>query len=229
MPTLKALLPHFCGELQDLLATAKRSDLADQLPSLPIVSRCTCGEPNCSHFYTAERPVGSYGLGHSNIVLDPDVGLVVLDLVNDTIVGVEVLDRPDVKGPLDAIFPLPNAKRSRELACPACGFLTVSDSTYGSYNICDLCDWEDDGVQLANPACEGGANRESLIDAQAAALERFPLGVKERDGFTRSPLWRPLNSREIAVARDQRVEKHWKNMALVEPGECYWASRDNPD
>lgn len=55
-------------------------------------------------------------------------------------------------------------------------------------------------VQLANPASEGGANRESLINAQAAALDRFPLGVTEKNGFTRSPSWHPLNSDEIALA-----------------------------
>jgi len=67
--------------------------------------------------------------------------------VRDAIVAIEVLDRPDVKAPLDAALPLLNAQRSTGLACAACGFLTVPDSSYGSYNICVVYGWEDDGVQ----------------------------------------------------------------------------------
>lgn len=32
----------------------------------------------------------------------------------------------------------------------------------GSYDICDICDWEDDGVQAADPEYQGGANHQSL-------------------------------------------------------------------
>jgi hypothetical protein len=39
------------------------------------------------------------------------------------------------------------------IACPACGFLTLTQGFYGSYALCPLCDGEDDGMQLANPAC----------------------------------------------------------------------------
>jgi hypothetical protein len=108
------------------------------------------------------------------------------------------------------------------LPCPACGFLTVPDAAYGSYNICELCGWEDDGVQLANPACGGGANRESLIEAQARALDRFPLSTSETAGISRSSLWRPLSESEQGLAHAQRVEKYWMNHAIVELAECYW-------
>jgi hypothetical protein len=37
----------------------------------------------------------------------------------------------------------------------------------GSYEICPLCFWEDDLVQLRWPNYGGGANRPSLIEAQA--------------------------------------------------------------
>jgi hypothetical protein len=131
-----------------------------------------------------------------------------------------------VKALLDAALPVQLSDRSAALACPACGFLTVSDSYYGSYAICGVCDWEDDGVQLANPACGGGANHESLIDAQRAALGRFPLAVAEAAGFRRSPIWRPLNEMEVAVAvavaSAERDEKYWRNQAVSLPHECYW-------
>jgi Cysteine-rich CPCC len=220
--TVGELFPRFCEELQDLLSAAGRSDLVDQVPTLPVVSRCTCGESNCAHFYTAEPPAGTYGPGHFNVLLDTDSGFVALDVMSETIVAVEVLDRPDVKQILDVAFPLPNADRATRLACPSCGFLTVPGSSYGSYNICELCSWEDDGVQLANPACGGGANRESLIEAQRAALTRYPLTLLESAGIRRSSAWRPLGGADIDRATAERNQEYWLNLAIVEPSETYW-------
>jgi hypothetical protein len=54
--------------------------------------------------------------------------------------------------------------------CPCCGHLTL-DEPPGSYAICAVCFWEDDAVQLRWPTMAGGANRPSLIDAQAAYAE----------------------------------------------------------
>ncbi len=65
-------------------------------------------------------------------------------------------------------------RRTRKipLACPACGFLTIDEDCFGTYNICPIRAWEDDVVQLANPACGGGANGESLIDASCVGSQR---------------------------------------------------------
>ncbi len=222
MANVSELLPAFCVELQDLLLSIGRPDLVDQLPALSMVGRCTCGESNCAHFYTAPPPTGGYGSGHTNLMLPVNRGLVVLDVVHNAIVAVEVLDRCDVKAVLDMMLPVPNARRSSTLACPACGFLTVPEMSYGSYNICELCGWEDDCVQLANPACAGGANHESLVDAQASALVQFPPSLRETAGIGRSPSWRPLAPAEIATAIVERDEKYWKNQAITELHECYW-------
>ena len=83
------------------------------------------------------------------------------------------------------------------LPCPACGFLTV-EGCYGSYGICAVCGWEDDGVQLANPACGGGANSESLIEAQTAAIGEYPVSVEVADGYRRDRRWRPSERRRAA-------------------------------
>jgi hypothetical protein len=105
IPKVADIFPTFLAELEILLVSMGRSDLSDQLGRLPVVDRCRCGEENCAHFYTAPKPVGSYGPGHENLMLPVEQGLVVLDLVNEAIVGIEILDRPDVKVPLDRYLP----------------------------------------------------------------------------------------------------------------------------
>ena len=51
--------------------------------------------------------------------------------------------------------------------CPCCGFLVLEESL-GSYEICRICGWEDDEVQQRWPGYRGGANVESLCEAQVA-------------------------------------------------------------
>ena len=51
------------------------------------------------------------------------------------------------------------------LPCPCCGSLTIGE--HGQYEICEVCGWEDDPTQSANPEEGGGANQESLRVAQA--------------------------------------------------------------
>ena len=35
--------------------------------------------------------------------------------------------------------------------CPCCGFLTRSEPDHGKFEICSVCNWEDDDVQFNNP------------------------------------------------------------------------------
>jgi Cysteine-rich CPCC len=51
-------------------------------------------------------------------------------------------------------------------ACPCCGYKTLTNPYCGSYEICRICYWEDDGVQYDDPDFEGGANPMSLRQAQ---------------------------------------------------------------
>lgn len=46
--------------------------------------------------------------------------------------------------------------------CPCCGYLTIHEQPLGTYEICDLCNWEDD----LNQETSGGANGISLADAK---------------------------------------------------------------
>lgn len=49
--------------------------------------------------------------------------------------------------------------------CPVCGFL-VFNQPPGSFEICPICGWEDDNIQLRFPDLGGGANKASLVEAQ---------------------------------------------------------------
>ncbi|MRS02043.1 hypothetical protein EG832_02240 [bacterium] len=108
-----------------------------------------------------------------------------------------------------------------DYTCPVCGFMTFAEPP-GSYDICSICGWEDDGVQLANPACGGGANTESLIEAQEKAIRTYPLTTTEIKGHKRSPKWRPLTKEEKQKYIEQRDADYWKNMAVVSEEEAYW-------
>jgi hypothetical protein len=91
-------LPAFAVELQRLLTEAGEPQLAAQVTQLAIHDRCACGDDVCcGTFYTQPKPNGSYGPGHRNVVLAPDDGTVILDVVDDQICCVEVLDRPEIR------------------------------------------------------------------------------------------------------------------------------------
>ena len=49
--------------------------------------------------------------------------------------------------------------------CPVCGLTTFSD--VASFEICEVCDWQDDLYQLNRPDEDGGANNLSLNQARA--------------------------------------------------------------
>lgn len=108
-----------------------------------------------------------------------------------------------------------------DLPCPCCGFLTLEDE-YGSFCICPVCDWEDDGVQLANPTSAGGANSRSLAEAQAKAIEKYPFNISITQGFRRSNRWRPLSAADIAAAEAQRANSQWHSSAVQTEAEAYW-------
>ena len=86
--------------------------------------------------------------------------------------------------------------------CPCCGFV-VFDEQVGSYDICPLCGWEDDPVQLTYPGMAGGANTESLFDAQQKFVQTMPADRQLHRGFRRDPSWRPLRREEARTRSDQ--------------------------
>lgn len=71
--------------------------------------------------------------------------------------------------------------------CPCCGYYTLKDKPDNTFQICPVCFWEDDGVQLNDPDYEGGANDMSLNEARRNFKEFgvIDLEFKVQD---RSPL-----------------------------------------
>jgi hypothetical protein len=79
----------------------------------------------------------------------------------------------------------------QRFACPCCGHLTLATRPPGTYEVCEVCFWEDDGVQFADPEYRGGANRESLNEARANFRE---FGASSRSAL---PHVRPPREGEV--------------------------------
>ena len=50
--------------------------------------------------------------------------------------------------------------------CRCCGYNTLKQFPNGTYEICEICFWEDDIYQTENPDDEDGPNRVSLLQAR---------------------------------------------------------------
>ena len=62
--------------------------------------------------------------------------------------------------------------------CPCCGYKTLDEEPPGTFDICEICYWEDDNVQFDEPDYKGGANIVSLRQAQRNFTK---FGACERD------------------------------------------------
>ena len=96
----------------------------------------------------------------------------------------------------------------KEYPCPSCGFLVFSEPP-GSYDICGICDWEDDGVQLVDPTYSGGANSDSLATSQNKILKSLPVEIVEHNGFRRDPQWRPLRDEDLRKRSEEEPDYYW--------------------
>ncbi len=74
----------------------------------------------------------------------------------------------------------------KKYTCPCCGYKTIErEDTF--YDLCPVCFWETDPIQLADPHYKGGANRPSLAEAQQNFI-LFGACEKEVFAYTRLPL-----------------------------------------
>lgn len=74
----------------------------------------------------------------------------------------------------------------KKFACQCCGFLTLEEDPWGSYEICDVCFWENNHGQFNDPTYAGGANRISLLEARAN-FARFGAKDEGSKPFVRTP------------------------------------------
>jgi len=106
--------------------------------------------------------------------------------------------------------------------CPACGF-EVFDDPPGSYELCPVCDWEDDEVQVRFPAMRGGANKKGLFEWQQQVIQRFPPAVAIHERYRRCPNWRPLTEEECrdTTGMPTSGRDYFDAAGATEPG-YYW-------
>jgi uncharacterized Zn finger protein (UPF0148 family) len=64
-------------------------------------------------------------------------------------------------------------KYGESYVCPVCGKYTFESA--GDFDICDVCEWQDDLVQLDDPDEEECANVMSLNQAKAAYAKGEPV------------------------------------------------------
>lgn len=76
-------------------------------------------------------------------------------------------------------------------------------------------------MQLANPACGGGANTQSLIEVQRVVLSDYLLSTQIAE-FKRDSNWRPLNTSECKTAEAEKRTKCWVNKAIYDLAGAYW-------
>jgi hypothetical protein len=90
-------------------------------------------------------------------------------------------------------------KGNAKFACPCCGHKTYFVKPGETFDICSICFWQDDFVQLENPDDDGGPNLISLRQAQknyidfGACEENMKKNV--RQPFADEPKdrnWKPL-------------------------------------
>lgn len=116
------------------------------------------------------------------------------------------------------------AAMAAEYPCPCCGHLIFPEPP-GSYDICEICFWEDDLVMLRWPATGGGANDASLVEAQRNYAE---FGAGERGHLVHvrtateddavDPGWRPIDSQRDSFEPGGVQEAPWPEDATV----LYW-------
>lgn len=115
--------------------------------------------------------------------------------------------------------------------CPCCGYLVFSTPP-GGYELCPVCDWEDDDVQLAFPMMPGGANSDSLYEHQQTFLKvstpEFRATTSMRPpqhGEQKDPQWRPLDPVRDRYLRDSPEDRALRRHQP--PNAClYWWRKD---
>lgn len=76
-------------------------------------------------------------------------------------------------------------QKPEKFACRCCGFLTLDEEPRNTFEICPVCFWEDDAVQIEEPAL-GGANYVTISEAREN-FARFGAVEERLLPFVRPP------------------------------------------
>ena len=79
-----------------------------------------------------------------------------------------------------------SSEENEKYRCPCCGYKTLDEPPPNTFDICDVCFWEDSGLQFDDPDYRGGANKVSLNEARANFL-KFGAVSEIFIGRTRKP------------------------------------------
>jgi hypothetical protein len=109
--------------------------------------------------------------------------------------------------------------------CPSCGFLIFSEAP-GSYEMCSICGWEDDPVQLTSPGMKGGANGGSLKEYQDDILKEIPLDILEYEGSKRAKNWRPLKDEEVINSDNGEGINYFHASLNTDTPKYYWEDNE---
>lgn len=70
--------------------------------------------------------------------------------------------------------------------CQCCGYYTLHEVPTGTFEICEVCYWEDDILQSNNPSVRAGVNPVSLNEARENYLN-FGASSKDVLPYVREP------------------------------------------
>jgi hypothetical protein len=100
------------------------------------------------------------------------------------------------------------------LTCPACGYITLPGPDYGSYDGCEVCQWEDDPMQLIDPFSTSGPQIVSLAVYQERFIPKSPITQ-----FSKDPAWRAV--KECRIDRSE-IEAETAKLDLRNSIIPYW-------
>lgn len=96
--------------------------------------------------------------------------------------------------------------------CPCCGYQTLPQR--GSYELCPVCWWEDEGAEAWEYS---GPNGETLVEAQQRYLaQTLPHRLRPgkvrapKRGEERAPGWRPIEVTDEVLARVTQAHVDWE-------------------
>lgn len=112
-----------------------------------------------------------------------------------------------------------------KFTCPCCGYKTLSEFP-GSYEVCEICFWEDDQIQILDPWYEGGANVLCLRQAQinftqfgACESSAVPHVRKPTSTDQRDPLWRQVKDSDRAFVK---LPRDLEDVSVSTPERWYY-------